>query len=670
MSLQAIIQENARRREAFSLPYNPYSGYGSVGDRKQFLFEHHGKKVDWNIPVEMFDEPLVQLIQEKGSIENALNSLESLRSSSSLTPPADLFQQLIELRYSHDFEFWARCRVKIQNKQTKKIVPFILRKAQQKLLEVLETLRKMGKTVWGKLLKARQWGGSTLIQIWFAWIQCVLERNWHSVIVADVEDQTKTIRAMYTRFAKEYGVTLLPFEGSTKNKIVKERGCVISIGSMQKPDSLRSSDNSLIHCSEVGLWKKTDGKSPEDLIQSLIASVPEAPNCAFILESTAKGVGNYWHSTWINNHAFTPIFVPWFEIEMYQAPLDSLNSLESFISSWNDYEKFLWSLGATIEGINWYRGQLEKYSGDTWRMQSEFPSTETEAFQSTGRRFYPPIYIEQARKGCTPPAFKGDIFADTVSPSQASHVSQPSHSLNFSKSLKSFAFHESPSGQLWVWAKPDEKPMSDRYIVAVDIGGVSQSADYSSINVFDRSEMSRGGGIERVATWHGHLDQDLLAWLAAQIATWYNNALLVIEVNSLNSKEEEGTEGLHHITILNEIGDHYPNLYTRNNPEKSYNQEQPKYGFHMNRATKPAVMEAKRAAMRDGLFTERDERAVNEADTIEINDRGQIGAVVGCHDDIEVPTATAIYVSNEMPVPKEITRTTTYRRTIAGEATF
>ena len=643
--MEEILKENNRRLQLFNEEYNQFSGVGAVGDRFMLKFSHNKKVVCWNIPIEMKTQPFIKLIIKHKST-NKISSLSGVNIE-------DIFDTLVDMRFGYDFEFWAICKANIQDKNTKKSIPFQLRNAQRKLLNMLENERKKGKTVWIKLLKARQWGGSTLIQLWFAWIQCVLEKNWHSVIVADVEDQTKNIRSMYSRFAKEYNITLSPFEGSTKNKIVRDRGCVISIGSMQKPDSLRSFDNSLVHCSEVGLWKKTEGKTPEDLIQNLIASVPDAPNCAFILESTAKGVGNYWHTTWTSNHAFTPVFVAWYEIEIYKAKITI--PLNKFIESLNEYELFLWEIGATLEGINWYRNQLKLYAFDHWRMQSEYPSTETEAFQSTGRRFYPPIYIENARKYCSKQLFIGDIYGSQIKGEQA---------------LNRIEFNENNTGQLWIWSKPDEQNIRYRYIVSVDIGGISTHADFSSINVFDRIDIMRGGGIERVATWHGHLDQDLLAWKAAQIASWYNNALLIIEVNSLDSEEEVGTEGVHHITILNEIADYYDNIYTRNDPEKIKNQEQPKYGFHMNRATKPAVMAAKKAAMRDGLFIEHDERAINEADTIEIDNRGKIGAVVGCHDDIEVPTATAIYVSNEMESPQIVKNINSYNRRSGGVANF
>ena len=156
------------------------------------------------------------------------------------------------------------------------------------------------------LLKARQWGGSTLIQFYMLWIQLVHRNNWNSVICGDVEGQSRNVRGMVTKALASYPDWLLndqikftPFEGSSKNRVIENTNCVISIGSAQKPDTLRSSDISMAHLTEVGLWKATKEKKPEDLIQSIIGSLYETEYSFLALESTAKGVGNYFHREYI-----------------------------------------------------------------------------------------------------------------------------------------------------------------------------------------------------------------------------------------------------------------------------------------------------------------------------------------------------------------------------------
>jgi hypothetical protein len=64
--------------------------------------------------------------------------------------------------------------------------------------------------------------------------------------------------------------------------------------------------------------------------------------------------------------------------------------------------------------------------------------------------------------------------------------------------------------------------------------------------------------VELAARWRGHTGRDMLAWLAAMVCKWYENALLGVEVNSLHIKGEPDRS----YTIPDEIAEHYDNLYS------------------------------------------------------------------------------------------------------------
>ena len=105
--------------------------------------------------------------------------------------------------------------------------------------------------------------------------------------------------------------------------------------------------------------------------------------------------------------------------------------------------------------------------------------------------------------------------------------------------------------------------------------------------------------------WHGHVDQDIFAWKCAQIASFYNNALLAIEVNSL---KKEMSEGEHYLTVLDQIAPYYSNLYARQeSPDKVRHGLPVKYGFHTNKATKPLIIDKLNAALRENGYIERAE---------------------------------------------------------------
>ena len=86
----------------------------------------------------------------------------------------------------------------------------------------------------------------------------------------------------------------------------------------------------MVHMSEVALWADTQTKSGDDIAQSIYATVPDdQPGTFIVMESTAKGIGNFFHKQWlaakdnqINNiDGLYPIFVAWYEIPIYRRKL-------------------------------------------------------------------------------------------------------------------------------------------------------------------------------------------------------------------------------------------------------------------------------------------------------------------------------------------------------------
>ena len=212
--------------------------------------------------------------------------------------------------------------------------------------------------------------------------------------------------------------------------------------------------------------------------------------------------------------------------------------------------------------------------------------------------------------------------------------------------------------------------MRNRYIVSVDVGGVSDKADYSCIAVADRLPMLEGGVPEICALWHGHIEHDKLAWKAAQIAKAYDNTLLVIEANTL---ETEGTEGNNFEYILNEIADSYHYLYSRTSEQEIRQGRPRRWGFHTNPSTKPMVINFMVKSLRDGLYIEHSSHTCDEYDLYEIKENGkEMGAVEGNHDDRVMATAILIWVCYNYPLPSEVkTHNSAKRKTsIVSEASL
>ena len=657
------MEENRKRHEIINAPYNPVTGLGAVGERKKISIKD-SPIGDMYLPVELIKENLfIRRLAKygfKGYITRFLKEVEY--SEEALN---QLWIEFIKYRIIYDFEYWAYSFIFIKDKVSPKDIPFKLNRAQRRVLNKLEKLRKAGKPIKFILLKARQWGGSTLVQIYMLWIMLVHRRNWNTVICGDVETQSRNVRAMITKALNKYPSYLLgenvkftPFEGSSKNKVIQNTNCVVSIGSFQKPDTLRSGDISGAHLTEIGLWRATPGKKPEDLIQSISGSIYDTAYTILGLESTAKGVGNFFHRTWQQavkgKNNLLPIFVAWFDIDIYSIPIDNH---EEFIHSMDEYEWDLWKLGATLEAIAWYR-EKKKDMKDIWRMNSEYPSTSTEAFQSTGRRRFRLSDTLKLRETCIDPIFHGEI-----SGSEETGI----------ESLQNLRLSKEEMGCLSIWKMPDKsKRYRNRYIVVMDVGGVSDEADYTDITVFDRYWMMDGGIPEVVAEWHGHIDHDKGAWKAVQMATFYadeEDAMVVIESNTL---ETEGTEGNNFEYILDEIAGHYSNLYCRTPADQIRQGAPAKWGFHTNTSTKPMVISHQAKAIRDSLYIERCEEAVDEHDTFEIKEDGKtMGAVEGMHDDRLMTRAIGVWICYRIGLPFAVnTPIATPTRKVISEATI
>lgn len=578
-------------------------------------------------------------------------------------------------RIKHDFEYWARSMTTISDKGKGRDIPFTLNRAQRQYLTALEALRLADKPIDIILCKARQWGGSTLTQLYMLWIQLVHKRNWNSVICGDIEKQSSIVAGMLAKVISHYPtwatggkkITTAPYQGAQKTRVISWSNSRYSLGSSQKPDSLRSEDISMAHLTEVGLWKATQGRKPEDLVQSIFGSIARGPYTVKVLESTAKGVGNFFHRTWIDavegRNNFTPVFIPWYSIDLYCKPI-AAGDYESFIDSLDDYEKQLFSFGATLEAIAWYRDK-RKEMPDEWRLFSEFPSTAAEAFQSTGRRVFRLSYVQNIRRTCVPPTFKGDIVPDGYTTDEQGRRAERTR---FAPAAPGENCNEN---SLWVWLMPDkEQSLRDRYIVSVDVGGVSEKADYSCILVADRLAMLDGGVPEIVACWHGHIEHDRLAWKAVEIARAYDNALLIIESNTL---ETDGTEGNNFEYILNEIAGKYSNLYSRTSQLEIKQGRPRRWGFHTNSSTKPMVINFLVKALRDELYIERCIETTYELDLYELKENGrETGAIEGNHDDRVMATAILVWACYNHPLPHRIAeqKSTNRRTRIISEASI
>lgn len=522
--------------------------------------------------------------------------------------------------YRDDFVRWARECVMIRHKLTGQMVCWELNTPQLRVLNMMEEQRRAGKPIRLIMLKARQWGGSTLILLYMAWIQLYHAENWHSLICAHVKDASTTIRGLYSQLIDNYpqgrlpeGVRLVPYEGLRAVKLLTGRGCRISVCSAENVDAARGADYSMAHLSEVAFWADTPGKKAADLVRAICGSVARVPLSLIVMESTANGVGNFFHREWVRasegKSDKLPVFVAWFEIEMYRESLSC--PPDELMARLTDYERDLMERhNLTLEQINWYHNKSLEYASHD-QMTAEYPSSPAEAFAAAETCVFPARHVEALRKAvCCPKAV-----------------------CDFDREREEF--FDAPGGALEVWEEPcalDGIESRPAYVITVDVGGRWSGADWSVIAVFDTR---RAGAMELVAQWCGHVDHDILCRIALALGRRYHDALLVIESNTLESQS---------LGVLERVAaSGYRNLYQRVCYESADGRQEFRYGFHTNVATKSAAIADLMAMMRDGLLIERSAAAIEELAAYARRPNGSMGAPDGMHDDMVMTRAIAAY---------------------------
>ena len=159
-----LSAENARRLAAIRSAYDPLTGEGASGERVAVA---RGGKILY-LPAAM----------------TAASSYDPSMSDNALDT----------LRFRHDFEYWAARCTRIHDKYTRRNVPFVLNRPQRRVVAELERMRVSDEPIRLIVLKARQWGCSTLVAAYMLWIQMIHRHNWNSVICAHTRDTSLTVR--------------------------------------------------------------------------------------------------------------------------------------------------------------------------------------------------------------------------------------------------------------------------------------------------------------------------------------------------------------------------------------------------------------------------------------------------------------------------------------------
>lgn len=529
--------------------------------------------------------------------------------------PADLDIE----RVFDDFKYFAESCLKVQDKQTQRFVPFVLKPVQVRLADAFMADLRAGVPSRYIILKARREGVSTLIQAWFFWY-AVTNRNQAALTMSHHDDTTKALFRMTENFYKNLPRQIRPMRKASRTGEVLElandtRDLDLYARNPGNESTLRTvtfknagagQAASQVHLSEVGLW----GNEADVTLDTVLQVIPDAVGTVVAIESTARGVGNAFNRRWNNAVRselagvpdFVPFFIAWFEEptarDLGQSPyLGELDAEEQSL-----VDRF----GVSGDQLAWRRRTIrEKCGGSLDTFHQEYPATAEEAFLASGRPFFDQQSVSTALKEA--------ISAETVWRGDLVEENERIRPVPSSRGL------------LKVWKMPEA---TEDYLIACDSSEGSKQNDPQCAYVLSRTRL------EVVAGWHGYVDRSDLGDVLYRLGKVYNDALIAVELS--------GGWGETPQAILRRRG--YPRLYRRRDENKNRAQRERKYGWLTTQTTRALALDSLREALLEGDLIANDPELLRECLTFVYDETGKPRAESGLHDDRVMACAIACYL--------------------------
>ncbi len=335
---------------------------------------------------------------------------------------SETLKELVELtsKCIKDFNFYAENFLKIRTKKGD-VLPFVVNRAQKYILEMRRRQLEEKGYVRMMIVKGRQQGVSTLIG-GLGYRSAAFNHGHRTFILAHEEEATSNLFEMTKRYHELMEPYMKPkTKASNKIELVfSELDSSFKLGTARNKSTGRSQTVQFLHASEAAFYAHADEHA-----KGVMQTVPLSTGTEVYMESTANGVGNWFHQMWQQAESgqsdYIAVFLPWFwqDEYVYNVPSD-------FIL--DDKEKHLKQTYLLSDAqIAWRRMKIRELSvsgfdGDK-AFQQEYPCCPTEAFNSNVNDiFIQSDIVSEARKsqceavgplliGCDPARFGDDRTA-------------------------------------------------------------------------------------------------------------------------------------------------------------------------------------------------------------------------------------------------------------------
>ncbi|HKW51030.1 MAG TPA: hypothetical protein VJQ53_04785, partial [Candidatus Eisenbacteria bacterium] len=523
-----------------------------------------------------------------------------------MPPPAEVLGIDYYADLDHFEEFCRDCLTIID--KTGRRVPLVLNSSQRIALGKIRASIDAGVPPRVIILKSRQVGVSTLIEALLTW-RAVTRQNRSALVVAHVLKSSKALFRMSRNFHRFLrGEMKQETRIQNVHEIEFDSGSRLQIEVQGDPRGYTAQD---VHLSEFAFYMQA-----AETLTAIMQTVPNALDSLVAIESTANGmggIGQKFHKMWQRSvglsidedvpddeKGWTPIFIPWFQHEEYELPVD-----EKFFK-FTTAEILLCKAHPEItrQKLKWRRWCIAtNMDGDEEKFAQEYPATDQEAFSLSGRPAFDFEGIAHYTKALnivvTERKMPPTVEIEAEPPGQGEPKIIPVE-----------------RGRLRIFFEPQPR---HTYVVGADPSEGDPGSDHSPLAVLDDQTL------DMAACWYGKAPPDVLACHAIDLARYFNDALIINEANNHGI--------LFHDTVM-QIG--YPNLYYRAVSEESVaGKVTEKPGYYASGRTREFLFNTLRKYVRMKMGKIHCPHAVQQIQTlIYIDDKVQAG--VGSEKDVLV----------------------------------
>lgn len=308
----------------------------------------------------------------------------------------DEVEKKIRIKLRDDFCHYAIKCLKIRPKEGQ-LSEFKLNKAQLFIHEKVEIQRALTGKVRAIILKGRQQGCSTYVEGRYFW-RVTHRVGVRAFILTHHADATNNLFDMSKRFYDYCPDVIKPELTASNSKELMFKGIDsgYKVGTAGTESIGRSSTIQFFHGSEVAMWPHA-----QEHAKGILQAIPDAPGTEVFLESTANGMGNFFHEQWQLAEAgqsdYIAIFIPWFWQDEYR-----VECTEDLILD-EEEERLVDLYRLDFEQLMFRRRKIVQLStggsNGFKSFQQEYPCSAVEAFQISGEdTFIDPNVVMKARK--------------------------------------------------------------------------------------------------------------------------------------------------------------------------------------------------------------------------------------------------------------------------------